>query len=89
MSNAIQANLHHKIVVEYTHKLAQHMHECGLCSPIKACDKHLFLVDELHAAQSVYQDTINRWSEVKSKGYYLSADESSVGDNPQCDHCPE
>ena len=61
MSNPVQANLHHTIVIEYTHKLAQHMHECGLCSPIKACDKHLFLVSELQAAQKVYQNTVDRW----------------------------
>ena len=61
MTNSAQAQLHHRLVVEYTHKLARHMHECGLCSPVKSCDKLLFLVGELQAAQKVYQNTVDRW----------------------------
>jgi hypothetical protein len=66
-------------VVEHTHKLADHMHTCGLCSPIKACDKHLFLVDELHAAQGVYQDTLNRWM----------AKKETVETVGECATCPD
>lgn len=69
MSNATQAQLHYNIVIEHTHKLWKHMYFCQLCNPVEACPEHLYLVDELHAAQKVYQETCNKWK--KNEDLYI------------------
>ena len=80
MSNETQARLHFNLVINRTDKLARHMHGCGLCSPIQACDMHKYLVSELEAARKVYVDTLDRWS----------ANKLAVGDVSHCaNHCQE